>query len=89
MASASRPIILLTNDDGFDAVDRDDDVSIAKEKLGRLKPDQQQALELSIYHGFSHQEISERMSLPLGTVKSHIRRGLTQIRDAMGRRAES
>ncbi|MCA9322259.1 MAG: sigma-70 family RNA polymerase sigma factor [Planctomycetes bacterium] len=75
-------------DRSFDSVDLQDEVRIAKENLARLRPDQQRALELSIYQGCSHQEISEQLSLPLGTVKSHIRRGLTQIREAMARRNE-
>lgn len=54
-------------------------------KVGRLmkvlKPDQRRALELSIVHGWSHQVIAERLEIPLGTIKSHIRRGLAQIRE--------
>ena len=71
------------------SVERDDEVELVRERLTRLKPEQQRALELSIYHGWSHQEISDQMSVPLGTVKSHIRRGLIQIRDALGGRIES
>jgi RNA polymerase sigma-70 factor (ECF subfamily) len=35
---------------------------------------------LNISGGLSHQEVSNETGLPLGTVKSHIKRGLTQLR---------
>ena len=38
---------------------------------------------LSIYQGMSHSEISRRMDLPLGTVKTYIRRGLNQVRESL------
>ncbi len=49
-----------------------------------LRPEQRQAIYLSIVQGCSHQEISDAMKMPLGTVKTHIRRGLTQVRELMG-----
>ena len=51
-----------------------------RQALEELRPDQRQALELSFFEGFTHVEISERLSLPLGTVKTHIRRGLQVLR---------
>lgn len=78
-----------TSDANLDSVDRDDDVELVRERIAKLKPEQQKMLELSIYHGWSHQEISDQLSVPLGTVKSHIRRGLIQVRDAIGKRSEA
>lgn len=57
-----------------------EDARIADEHLGQLKPDEQQVLRLSIYDSLSHAAIAERTGLPLGTVKSHIRRGLDSLR---------
>jgi DNA-directed RNA polymerase specialized sigma24 family protein len=34
--------------------------------------------------GFSHQEISDALKMPLGTVKTHARRGLLQVREFLG-----
>ena len=60
----------------------------AAEAMRTLRPEQQQVLRLSIVEGMSHQEISEATGLPLGTVKTHARRGLLQVRELMGLRKE-
>jgi RNA polymerase sigma-70 factor (ECF subfamily) len=49
-----------------------------------LRPEQQQVLQLSIVHGLSHQEISDATGMPLGTVKTHARRGILQAREILG-----
>ncbi|MFM7412468.1 MAG: RNA polymerase sigma factor [Planctomycetota bacterium] len=54
-----------------------DEARVAAEHFRRLRPDEQRVLRLAIYDGLSHAIIAERTGLPLGTVKSHIRRGST------------
>ncbi|MGH9818633.1 MAG: RNA polymerase sigma factor [Pyrinomonadaceae bacterium] len=49
-----------------------------------LRPEQRQVLQLSIGQGFSHQEIADATGMPLGTVKTHARRGILQIREFLG-----
>lgn len=56
----------------------------AAEAMRTLRPEQQQVLRLSIVQGMSHQEIAETTGMPLGTVKTHARRGLLQVRELMG-----
>lgn len=56
----------------------------AAEAMQNLKPEQQQVLKLSIIDGMSHQEISEATGMPLGTVKTHARRGILQVREFLG-----
>lgn len=51
--------------------------------IKRLKPSERQAVLLSVYHGMSHTEISTHMDVPLGTVKTYIRRGLIRVRDML------
>ena len=56
----------------------------AAEAMKELRPEQRQILHLSIVQGFSHQEIADALQMPLGTVKTHARRGLMQIREILG-----
>jgi RNA polymerase sigma-70 factor (ECF subfamily) len=56
----------------------------AAKALKILRPEQRQVLVLSIMQGMSHQEISDKTGLPLGTVKTHARRGLLQVREFLG-----
>ncbi len=51
-----------------------------KEALNSLSSNQRQILELSYYEGLSQSAIAKRLDLPLGTVKTHSRRGLLQLR---------
>jgi RNA polymerase sigma-70 factor (ECF subfamily) len=56
----------------------------AAEAMRTLRPEQQQVLRLSIIQGMSHHEISEATGMPLGTVKTHARRGILQVREYLG-----
>ena len=56
----------------------------AAKVLNELRPEQRQVLQLSIVHGLSHQEISDATGMPLGTVKTHARRGILQAREMLG-----
>lgn len=56
----------------------------AAKALDQLRPEQQQVLQLSIVHGLSHQEIADALEMPLGTVKTHARRGIIQVREILG-----
>lgn len=58
----------------------------AAEAINRLRPEQRQVLELSIVQGYSHSEISDALNMPLGTVKTHARRGLIQVREILDER---
>lgn len=50
----------------------------------QLRPEQRQVLELGLLQGLSHSEIAEALQMPLGTVKTMMRRGLLQVRQLMG-----
>ena len=52
--------------------------------MERLNPDQRQCLLMAYYYGYTHEEISKRMSTPVGTVKSWIRRGLARVKECLG-----
>ncbi len=55
----------------------------AAQAMTDLKPEQRKILQLSIVEGFSHSEIAEALKMPLGTVKTHARRGLIQVRESL------
>jgi RNA polymerase sigma-70 factor (ECF subfamily) len=51
-----------------------------KAALEGLDPLRRQLVSLSFYRDLTHQEISEQTGLPLGTVKSHLRRSIATLR---------
>ncbi len=56
----------------------------AAQAMKILRPEQRRVLHLSIVQGYSHQEIADALDMPLGTVKTHARRGLIQVRQSLG-----
>ncbi|AIR97526.1 RNA polymerase sigma-70 factor, ECF subfamily [Streptomyces glaucescens] len=52
--------------------------------LHRLTALQRQSVTLAYYEGYTYREVAERLSLPLGTVKTRMRDGLTRLRDCLG-----
>ncbi|MET7758920.1 sigma-70 family RNA polymerase sigma factor [Streptomyces sp. NPDC005389] len=53
------------------------------QKLGLLSPVQRRLVGMAIYGDMTQAQISEETGLPLGTVKSHIRRALHALRRCM------
>jgi RNA polymerase sigma-70 factor (ECF subfamily) len=53
--------------------------------MKELEPEQRQSIALAFHHGLSHSELAHHMRRPLGTVKTHIRRGLIRLRDCLMR----
>lgn len=51
--------------------------------LQRLEQPQRQAISLAYLKDMSHSELSEQLQVPLGTVKSWIRRGLERLRTCL------
>jgi RNA polymerase sigma factor (sigma-70 family) len=51
--------------------------------MTRLSPVQRQLIALHFFRGLSHQEIAEHLDMALGTVKSHLRRGLSALQEAL------
>ncbi|MGX1267383.1 RNA polymerase sigma factor [Streptomyces phaeoluteigriseus] len=51
--------------------------------LSRLPHSQREVLCLGFYHDLTQAQIAERTGMPLGTVKSHTRRGLHRLREAV------
>ena len=55
------------------------------ECLGRLENKQREVVSLAYLRDMSHGELAEQLRLPLGTVKTWIRRGLEQLRNCMAK----
>jgi RNA polymerase sigma-70 factor (ECF subfamily) len=58
--------------------------SAVRAALARLTPMRRQLVALAFFRDLSHQEIAEQLGLPLGTVKSHVRRALLELRQMLG-----
>jgi RNA polymerase sigma-70 factor (ECF subfamily) len=66
-----------------DRTERSEEAARATAAFERLRPEQQRVLQLAIYHGCSHEDIARTTGLPLGTVKTHARRGLIRLREIL------
>jgi RNA polymerase sigma-70 factor (ECF subfamily) len=60
----------------------------AARALQELRPEQREVLELGLLHGLTQSEIAARLGMPLGTVKSFMRRGLIRVREYLNIDAE-
>jgi RNA polymerase sigma-70 factor (ECF subfamily) len=65
------------------------EVAIVERVLNSMEPEHRQILSLSLYEGYTHSEIAEQLDMPLGTVKTRIRRGLIHIREQLQIPADS
>jgi len=54
-----------------------------KSAVALLPADQQTVIHLSFNQGLSHSEIAEKLGLPLGTIKSRIRRAFQRMREEL------
>lgn len=77
------------------AVEADEATEIQEESqrvlavIDELDPPQPEVIRHSLMDGLTHAQIAERLALPLGTVKTHIRRGLMKVRATLGASAGS
>lgn len=67
-----------------DAVARGQSEEQVAAALATLSEDQRRVVQLSFFEDRPHSEIAERLSLPLGTVKSRLRLALIKLRAALG-----
>jgi RNA polymerase sigma factor (sigma-70 family) len=59
------------------------DARVANQVIQELPEERRHVLNLAIYEGLTHDQIAGETGLPLGTVKSHVRRGLLSVREKL------
>lgn len=67
-----------------DSAIRSDEQRQVADCLGSLTDLQRQAIELAYYDGLTYPQVSERLSVSLGTIKTRMRDGLRRLRDCLG-----
>jgi RNA polymerase sigma factor (sigma-70 family) len=81
-----RDVTALAATEPADPSSRDDlaqravDVVVVADGLAELPEPQRRVLELAFFDDLTHHQIAAATGLPLGTVKSHVRRGMTRLR---------
>ncbi len=53
------------------------------ECLRRLQGDRRSPILMAFYHGLSYEQIADRLAVPLGTIKSRIRAGLSRLQECL------
>src|SRR3989454_1890494 len=69
--------------DALDITAANERQALVRTSLKALPPVQQQVIELAFYQGLTHVEISERLHVPLGTIKTRIRLAMDKLRDGL------
>ncbi|BEU97697.1 sigma-70 family RNA polymerase sigma factor [Acidovorax sp. DW039] len=69
----------------MDTADASEQAFALHQCLSRLEGKQREVVSLAYLRDQSHGELAEQLKLPLGTVKTWIRRGLEQLRQCMAR----
>lgn len=62
------------------SADQSDQLHLCLEKL---KPRQRAAIETAFFEGVTYSDLADRQSVPLGTMKTWVRRGLLSLRDCL------
>jgi len=91
-----RPLVEVADEDDYFALGVQDEGPTALEQLDAkrdqariercmkgLDTEQQQSISLAFFHGLSHSEVADHLGRPLGTVKTHIRRGLQKLKGCL------
>jgi RNA polymerase sigma-70 factor (ECF subfamily) len=83
---AEEPLVDLTPqpDEAMPTWEVEDQLAPVRAVLAELPAEQRRVLLLAVCDGATHPEIAAATGLPLGTVKTYIRRGLLFVRERLG-----
>ena len=70
----------------IEALQMSDDAKALAYCMSMLEGAHRQVVALAYYHDLSHSEVASQMALPIGTVKTWIRRSLGRLRDCLAKR---
>ena len=76
---SSDEYIVSNVQDKNSSITKFDTLGLSKE-VQKLKPDQKIIIDLAYYNGYTQEEISREMSIPLGTVKTRMRSAISELR---------
>ncbi|MGY6500350.1 MAG: RNA polymerase sigma factor [Acidimicrobiales bacterium] len=81
--TATEHIAETADDKGADVLDRVADRMVVVDALRHLPDERRNVLERAFFSDLTHPQIADELGLPLGTVKSHIRRGLATMKEQL------
>ena len=82
-AGAEFAIASEVRDTANEAIHGHDKAKLIQSAIVELPAEQRHAIELAFFSGLTQDEISKKLSEPLGTIKARIRRGLLKLRDEL------
>lgn len=74
---------LVSHEDTWTSVVQGLERDRVRRAMAALPPEQAEVVDLVYYSGFTHQQISERIGIPLGTVKGRLRLAMEKLRELL------
>ncbi|MEM9385738.1 MAG: RNA polymerase sigma factor [Pseudomonadota bacterium] len=79
----------LVGDQGGPSLETLAEVEQIKPLIAEMRDVQRNVVQLAIFRGYSHGDIARVLNMPLGTVKTHLRRAMLSIRERLGEQDHS